>query len=150
VSWGGQERGARGLQIDETFAAKVENIEPMVRRVTDLARELHCDEGKDMEIGLALQEALANAIVHGCQSDPSKTVTCRVEFPQPAEMAIMVRDSGPGFELKDVPDPLSPEGLESNHGRGIRLIRGLMDEVHYEAGGTELHMKVALQGGQPR
>ena len=146
----GQERGARGLRIVETFAAKVENIEPMVRRVTDLARELHCDEGKDMEIGLALQEALANAIVHGCQSDPSKTVTCQVEFPQPAEMAIMVRDSGPGFELKDVPDPLSPEGLESTHGRGIRLIRGLMDEVHYEAGGTELHMRVLLQGAQPR
>jgi len=122
----------------------------MVQRVTTLARELHCDEGKDMEIGLALQEALANAIVHGCQGDASKTVTCRVEFPQPAEMLIVVRDSGPGFEPKEVPDPLSPEGLQSNHGRGIRLIRGLMDEAHYERGGTELHMKVLLQGGQPR
>ncbi|MDP9264193.1 MAG: ATP-binding protein [Acidobacteriota bacterium] len=138
------------MRIEETFSAKVENIEPMVQRVTDLARELHCDEGKDMEIGLALQEALANAIVHGCQSDPSKTVTCRVEFPQPAEMLIVVRDSGPGFEPKEVPDPLSPAGLESNHGRGIQLIRGLMDEAHYERGGTELHMTVALQGGQPR
>lgn len=138
------------MRIEETFAAKVENIEPMVQRVTDLARELHCDEGKDMEIGLALQEALANAIVHGCQSDPAKTVTCRVEFPQPAQMLIVVRDSGPGFELQSVPDPLSAEGLVSNHGRGIRLIRGLMDEAHYERGGTELHMMVALQGGQPR
>ena len=138
------------MQIEETFAAKVENIEPMVQRVTDLARELHCDEGKDMEIGLALQEALANAIVHGCQSDPAKTVTCRVEFPQPAEMLIVVRDSGPGFEERTVPDPLSAKGLVSNHGRGIRLIRGLMDEAHYERGGTELHMKVLLQGGQPR
>lgn len=138
------------MRIEETFAAKVENIEPMVQRVTDLARELHCDEGKDMEIGLALQEALANAIVHGCQSDPAKTVTCRVEFPQPAQMLIVVRDSGPGFEPKEVPDPLSAEGLVSSHGRGIRLIRGLMDEAHYERGGTELHMMVALQGGQPR
>ncbi len=138
------------MRIEETFAAKVENIEPMVQRVTDLARELHCDEGKDMEIGLALQEALANAIVHGCQSDPAKTVTCRVEFPQPAQMLIVVRDSGPGFEPKEVANPLGVEGLQSDHGRGILLIRGLMDEAHYERGGTELHMMVALQGGQPR
>ncbi|MGH9651782.1 MAG: ATP-binding protein [Terriglobales bacterium] len=138
------------MQIEETFPANVENIQPMVQRVMDLVRELHCDEGKDMEIGLALQEALANAIVHGCKNDHSKTVTCRVEFPQPAEMLIVVRDSGAGFEPKLVPDPLSAEGLQSDHGRGIRLIRGLMDEVHYERGGTELHMKVLLQGGQPR
>jgi anti-sigma regulatory factor (Ser/Thr protein kinase) len=65
-------------------------------------------------------------------------------------MVIVVRDSGPGFEPKEVPDPLSPEGLQSNHGRGIQLIRGLMDEAHYERGGTELHMTVTLQGGQPR
>src|SRR5262245_36831118 len=101
------------VRIDETFPADVENIEPMVQRVMDLARELKCDEGKDMEIGLALQEALANAIVHGCKSDPKLTVTCRVELPQPAEMRIVVRDSGPGFELKEVRDPLSPEGLAS-------------------------------------
>jgi serine/threonine-protein kinase RsbW len=138
------------LRIEETFAADVENIEPMVQRVMSLAREAHCDEGKDMEIGLALQEALANAIVHGCNSDPSLTVTCRVEFPEPKEMLIVVRDSGPGFEPKEVPDPLSAEGLVSNHGRGIRLIKGLMDEAHYERGGTELHMKVLLVGGQPR
>lgn len=138
------------MRIDETFPADVQNIEPMVQRVMDLARELHCDEGKDMEIGLALQEALANAIVHGCKSDPSKTVTCRVEFPQPKEMLIVVRDSGPGFEERTVPDPLSAQGLQSDHGRGIRLIRGLMDEAHYKAGGTELHMKVLLQGAQPR
>ena len=138
------------MRIDETFPADVQNIEPMVQRVMDLARELHCDEGKDMEIGLALQEALANAIVPGCKSDPSKTVTCRVEVPQPKEMLIVVRDSGPGFEERKVPDPLSAAGLQSDHGRGIRLIRGLMDEAHYEAGGTELHMKVLLQGAQPR
>ncbi len=138
------------MGIEETFSADVHNIEPMVQRVMDLARELQCDEGKDMEIGLALQEALANAIVHGCQSDPAKTVSCRVEFPQPKEMVIVVRDSGPGFEPKSILDPLSPEGLESNHGRGIQLIRVLMDEAHYERGGTELHMKVMLQGAQPR
>jgi serine/threonine-protein kinase RsbW len=138
------------VRIEETFSAEVKNIQPMVQRVMDLARELHCDEGKDMEIGLALQEALANAIVHGCKNDVSKTVCCRVEFPQPAEMLIVVRDSGSGFEEQQVPDPLSAEGMQSDHGRGIQMIRGLMDEVHYERGGTELHMKVLLQGGQPR
>ena len=115
-----------------------------------LARELHCDEGKDMEIGLALQEALANAIVHGCQNDASKSVSCRVECTPPAEMLIVVQDSGPGFDPQKVANPLGGEGLQLDHGRGILLIRQLMNEVHYEHGGTELHMKVLLQGGQPR
>ena len=138
------------MQIEETFSANVENIQPMVQRVMDLARELHCDEGKDMEIGLALQEALANAIVHGCKNDHSKTVSCRVECTPPAEMLIVVRDSGPGFEPEKVANPLGADGLQSDHGRGILLIRQLMNEVHFERGGTELHMKVLLQGGQPR
>jgi len=138
------------LRIEETFSADVQNIQPMVQRVMDLARELHCDEGKDMEIGLALQEALANAIVHGCKNDRSKTISCRVELPQPAEMLIVVQDSGPGFDPGEVANPLGAEGLQSDHGRGILLIRQLMNEVHYERGGTELHMKVLLQGAQPR
>ena len=138
------------MRIEETFSADVGNIQPMVQRVMDLARELHCDEGKDMEIGLALQEALANAIVHGCKNDRSKTVSCRVELPQPAEMLIVVQDSGPGFDPGKVANPLATEGLQLDHGRGILLIRQLMNEVHYERGGTELHMTVLLQGAQPR
>ena len=138
------------MRIEETFSADVKNIDPMVQRVMELAREMHCDEGKDMEIALALQEALANAIVHGCKNDPSKTVTCRVELPQPAEMLIVVQDSGAGFDPERVANPLGADGLQSDHGRGILLIRQLMNEVHYERGGTELHMTVLLQGVQPR
>ena len=145
-----EERGTSGLRIEETFSADVENIQPMVQRVMDLARELHCDEGKDMEIGLALQEALANAIVHGCKNDHSKTVSCRVECTPLAEMLIVVQDSGVGFNPERVANPMGVEGLQSDHGRGILLIRQLMNEVHYERGGTELHMKVLLQGSQPR
>ena len=54
----GKEKDSR-LRIEETFSADVKNIDPLVQRVVELAREMHCDEGKDMEIALALQEALA-------------------------------------------------------------------------------------------
>ncbi|HZR01988.1 MAG TPA: ATP-binding protein, partial [Burkholderiales bacterium] len=60
------------------------------------------------------------------------------------EITIVVRDSGPGFDPERVPDPTQGEGLASDHGRGIYLIRQLMDEVRYERHGTELHMKKKL------
>ena len=96
--------------------------------------------GKEDEIALALQEALANAVTHGCQEDASKTVRCRVGCGGTAGVMITVRDEGPGFDPGVVASPLSTSGLSADHGRGIHMIRGLMDEVHFRHNGTEIVM----------
>jgi serine/threonine-protein kinase RsbW len=56
-------------------------------------------------------------------------------------MLVIVRDPGPGFDLKDIPSPISGQNLYATGGRGIYLINQLMDEVHYEKGGTEIWMR---------
>jgi anti-sigma regulatory factor (Ser/Thr protein kinase) len=95
----------------------------------------------EFEIELALQEALANAIRHGCQGDRTKFIQCCVTFEGAGDVLIVVRDPGPGFEVAGVPDPLEGANVLKGNGRGIFLINQLMDEVRFADGGRELHMR---------
>jgi serine/threonine-protein kinase RsbW len=54
---------------------------------------------------------------------------------------IVVRDPGRGFDPAALPSPVEGQNIFSTHGRGIYLINQLMDEVHFEKGGTEIRMK---------
>ena len=120
------------------FPADVEAIPPVLETIAGLARaEMPAD--KEMEVTLAVQEALANAVVHGCHRDPSKTVDCWVAH-GPKGFLIVVRDPGPGFDPEAIPSPLQDQQLGSDHGRGIHMIRQLMDEVHFQRNGAEIHM----------
>ena len=101
---------------------------------------MKCAAGKEFEVETALREAPANAILHGCGSDPSKQVQCCVACDHDRGMIIVVRDPGKGFDPASIPSPVVGQNLYSEHGRGIYLINQLMDRVWYERGGTELHM----------
>jgi len=131
--------GDREAVLHFSFAAQVDSIGPIVETVSELAR-CELGEGKEMELALALQEALANAVVHGSRQDNTKTVECWVAN-SPEGILIMVRDSGPGFNQDAIPDPRNPQQMGSDHGRGIHMIRQLMDEVHFQRNGAEIHMR---------
>jgi anti-sigma regulatory factor (Ser/Thr protein kinase) len=98
-------------------------------------------EARIMEVELALQEALANAIRHGCKGDPTRSVQCVVNCDDDDEVVVIVRDPGTGFDAKAVPDPLVGENVLKSSGRGIFLINQLMDEVKFKDGGRELQMR---------
>lgn len=117
-----------------------DSVTPIVERIMGFAREMGCASGKEGEIELAIQEALANAVVHGCNEDPEKQVRITVACEEDRGMIIMVRDPGSGFDPANVPSPLIGENIYASHGRGIYLINQLMDEVRYERGGTEIWM----------
>ena len=85
-------------------------------------------------------EPLYTAVVHGCRKDPSKTVSCRLCCDARGRVLITVSDPGPGFDPDAIPDPLNGNNRFATHGRGIYLIRQLMDEVRFENGGSEIHM----------
>jgi anti-sigma regulatory factor (Ser/Thr protein kinase) len=130
-------------KLDVTISANPNAINGVVDGVMQIAREMKCAEGNEYEIELALREALANAIVHGCNNDPGKKVECCVACTEPSEVVIVVRDPGEGFVPAAIPDPLAAENLHSTHGRGIYLINQLMDEVSFERNGTEIRMRKA-------
>ena len=124
-----------------TIPADVNQITGVVDRVIELAeKEMGADTEKPMAIGLALQEAMANAVVHGSGCNPAKQVQCWVAYDHSHGMTIVVSDTGPGFHVEDVPGPLGTEGMKKDHGRGVYLIRQLMDSVHFQNEGREIHM----------
>jgi serine/threonine-protein kinase RsbW len=107
-----------------------------------VARNMGFGEEDVEHICLAVIEAGTNAIMHGNKSDPEKTVRLRVLVAED-NLAILVKDWGPGFDLKSVQDPLRPENLMKPTGRGVFLMRVLMDEVEYDMGegsGTEVRL----------
>lgn len=128
------------LRVRVTLAADRHAVEPVVEKVMQTIREIHCIDGKEDAIELALQEALANAVVHGAKEDASKTVECLVACEADRGIIIIVRDPGPGFDPGAIPKCTVGENVYSNHGRGIFLINQLMDEVTFRKNGTEIHM----------
>lgn len=128
------------LRVRVTLAADRKSVEPVVAQVMQAVRDLNCVNGKEEAIELSLQEALANAVVHGAKEDPSKTVECLVACDEQRGILIIVRDPGPGFDPGNIPSCTLGENLYSNHGRGIFLINQLMDEVKFLKNGTEIHM----------
>src|SRR5271169_4513941 len=119
------------LQLSVTLSADRDAVDPVVRSVMKVVRETQCASGREDDIELALTEALANAVVHGAHSDPSKIVECDVACDDKRGMLIVVRDPGPGFDPSKIADPLHGENIYSHHGRGIYLINQLMDEVQF-------------------
>jgi serine/threonine-protein kinase RsbW len=105
-----------------------------------LIRKCQWVHGNEEEIEIALREALANAVVHGNHEDPGKQVyvNCRCGTD---EVSFVIRDEGQGYDIDELPDPTAPENISSSHGRGIYLMKNLMDEVHFEGGGAVVYMR---------
>jgi len=130
------------VKLDETLPADIEKIPPIIRSIMAVIREMGCAAGREFEIELALQEALVNAVVHDSAHDASKQIQCCVACDHNRGMLIVVRDPGPGFDPASIPSPIVGKNIFAAGGRGIYLINQLMDEVRFEKGGTEIHMRV--------
>jgi len=137
-------RAGSFFQIEAWMPSEIKAISPLVDRLMRLIEGSHCVAGEEPAVELALEEALNNAVVHGNRMDGHKLiqVLCRCESGK--GVSIVVKDQGQGFDPNGVPNPLSPENFGSDHGRGIWLMRVVMDEVSFERGGTEVCMRKAL------
>lgn len=111
-----------------------------------LARVIGFDEEAQHWVSVAVRESVVNAIKHGNHFDPRKLVF--VEFTtrpaaHPTELSIVVTDQGEGFDPGALPDPLAPENLLKDSGRGIFFMRSFMDDVQIRRGangGMEVRM----------
>ena len=110
----------------------------------EFVKEYCPDEADQIDILVALQEALANAALHGCKDDPAKKIRCIVTT-DGLEITISVRDPGSGFDLA-LADPENYQLTSLTHGRGIYLIRSLMSEVMFANGGSEILMRKRICG----
>jgi serine/threonine-protein kinase RsbW len=126
--------------LDLSMPANSEEIARVVDNISQTLTRLKVPEQKRFEVELAVQEALANAVIHGCGNDPSKQVRCQLRSGPNGRIVIIVTDPGPGFRPDLIADPEKSENLYADHGRGVYLIRRLMDEVRFERSGNEIRM----------
>jgi serine/threonine-protein kinase RsbW len=128
------------LELERSLPSEVAAISPFVDKLMPLIRKCGCAAEGESDVEIALREALANAIIHGNHENPGKHVYVRCRC-KPNEISIAVKDEGRGFDTNKMTNPTAPENIGSVHGRGIYLMKALMDEVRFEEGGAVVHMR---------
>lgn len=119
--------------------SRVEFLDGVLNHLTERLVQLGIVKPESIDVVVALDEAIVNAIKHGNGYDAAKLVTIEAEFTA-ASARFTIADEGHGFSEQDVPDPCAPENLLRPSGRGLLLIRSIMDEVEYNADGNVLTM----------
>lgn len=133
-----------GPLVKARIAASFEDIDLIDRLAAAWLRHAGLKGEELGHLALGVREAVANAVTHGSALDPEKSV--EVVFERRNNVAhIRVKDSGGGFDLEGLPDPLAPENLLRPSGRGILLMRAYADEVEFSfADGTLVELRKAL------
>jgi serine/threonine-protein kinase RsbW len=132
--------GGTGTLVTLRLPSEIACIEEAVELVTR-----HCLAGHDttkktrFRLQVVLSEALSNAIVRGNREDREKWVDVRAELREDA-IRLEVTDEGPGFDPSTVPEPIRPEQLDEATGRGLYLIRQLVDAVEFNERGNSICM----------
>ena len=114
-----------------TIASTPRSIARVEKFLAKVSESVTLDEIKMNKLMVSLTEAVNNAIVHGNKSKPKKKVSVRCEV-LPGWLLIMVTDQGKGFSMNMVRNPLKEENILRENGRGIFLMRTLMDKVEFE------------------
>jgi serine/threonine-protein kinase RsbW len=135
------------LEIDSWMPGKIQAISPLVDRLMQLIQSSQCFPGDAFDVELALREALDNAVVHGNQENPEKKVHIRCRCGPGNEISIVVTDQGRGFDFGKIAGNGFTPAPTAEHGRGIQLMKAFMDDVHFERGGSEVHMRKRARNG---
>lgn len=148
-------------------------VPPLIRHIERYLRSFRlCDDAERLQVGVALREAITNAVYHGNLEVSSSLLMAgdgqgfyqlvkerQAKLPYSERVVqlsvklshdsatVVVRDQGPGFDPGAVPDPLDIEHLDKSHGRGLLLMRTFMDDVQHNATGNEVTMVKSRVGG---
>lgn len=100
----------------------------------------------DFNFRVGLTEALANAMLYGNGHDPAKRVKVEITLGD-GRLEARVTDQGNGFDPSRVPDPTAPDNLGKPCGRGVFLMRKLLDEVWFNDRGNQVTLVLRLDSG---
>ncbi len=128
-----------GKRVSYTLESTLESVNTVEQIVEKFAGEAGFPEEERHKISIAVREAAVNAVLHGNAYDTSKKVTIGFDTTGD-DLVISIADQGRGLNPEEIPDPLAPENLLKQSGRGIFLIRTFMDEVRFRTlnPGTEI------------
>ncbi len=145
-----QDETGRLMTAPQRVSYRMESTLESVNKAEAMADQISSQAGFDEDtrsgISMAVREAMINAVLHGNAYDPAKSVNLTFEQ-NGRELVITITDQGKGLDPAEVPDPLAPENLMKQSGRGIFLMRAFMDEVRFRKldPGTEITLIKRLQ-----
>ena len=114
-----------------TLESKIDSVDAVELIVQGLAREAgHADDAID-HFAMAVRESMVNAVTHGNAYNRNKSVRFQVRV-ESGRLTVKIKDEGEGFDPEDTPDPTAPENLLKSSGRGLLLMRALVDEFTVE------------------
>jgi serine/threonine-protein kinase RsbW len=128
--------------IQTTLDSTLETADKVEELVLKEASKLGLGEDEQSQVGMAVRECTVNAIVHGNRYNKNKKVHLQIERSE-KDLTIVIGDEGEGFDVNSLPDPLAPENLLRQSGRGLMLARAFMDEFNLHprpGGGTEVRL----------
>jgi serine/threonine-protein kinase RsbW len=117
-------------------------IPATVDKILAAVRPVGLDKDRLHNLAVALSEALSNAAIHGHGLDPTKPVRIDVSVTPRVRAEIEVKDEGHGFDVGRLSDPTEPAQILATGGRGVFLMRQLVDRVDYEEGGSRVRLVV--------
>ncbi len=139
-----------GNRVSYTLESTLESVNKAEELSSQLAAQAGFGEDECQKISMAVREAAVNAVLHGNAYDPKKKMTVSYETTG-GTLVIRIADQGKGLDVHNIPDPLAPENLLKQSGRGIFLMRAFMDEVRFRTldPGSEVTLIKKVAGGAP-
>jgi serine/threonine-protein kinase RsbW len=117
---------------------------PKVEKITSsIADKMKLNEEQKDNLSIAVTEAVGNAIVHGNKEDAKKKVTLEFDLKK-NEINVTVKDEGKGFDPDTISNPLEPENIMKESGRGIFILSSLMDKVKYSENGSKINFTMRI------
>lgn len=130
---------------EKALESTLESVDAAEDLVLQIAQEAGFEEDHLHKIGMAVREAMVNAVVHGNRYNLKKKVHLNVSV-DGDRLTVTIVDEGEGYEPKDLPDPLAEENLLRQSGRGLLLIQAFVDEFTMRKApplGTEIRLVVS-------
>lgn len=115
-------------------------VAPTVDRVLEAIKDSDLGPGRCHDLAVAVSEALSNAAVHGNRLHADSSVRVTVEVTPGAQVVVEVADSGQGFDVDALADPTHPSHILDPAGRGVFLMRRLVDRVEYNETGNHVRL----------
>jgi len=123
-------------------------VPPAVERVLEAVDPVDLTEEQRHSLAVAVAEALSNAAVHGNRLQPEQLVRVSIAV-TPRECAtIDVTDAGPGFDVNNLSDPTEPSRVLMPGGRGVFLMRRLVDSLEYNRAGNRVRLTMRREGAK--
>lgn len=135
--------------MDLTISSKIENINKVSFQILDSLMPLGLDKSQLFDIRLCVEEAVKNAIEHGNKLNEQAKVKVSYSLDE-GKLAVTVEDEGDGFNVDLLPDPTKADDVKdiAIRGRGVFLLKKLMDEVNYNEKGNKVAFVKYLKGAK--